>query len=118
MTSSTNSSAITEKVTLGQPITFTSTLKRVTKREKYPSKSELKTWVEAPCKEREGIVVGTRTLWNGNYETEDDPTDGPSSYFVFQQPVPALLVAFALSRKPVLIPLTSAVAALPKPTHA
>jgi hypothetical protein len=49
----------------------------------------------------EGVVVGTRTLQNGHvvYGTWDDP-----NYFVPEEPVPAVLVAFHLRKAPVYVP--------------
>lgn len=104
--------AIKEKATLGQPITFTAILKRVSSRVDVFTNDEKKEWKPRPCIERKGIVVGTRTLWDGTLYYESDGQDGLLSYFTFGNHVPALLVAYALNRKPVLVPLDNAVAAV------
>lgn len=99
--------AITEKVRLGQPVKFTATLERRRVR-------DARYWEEVASEELEGIIVGTRTLWNGTVYTEQlDAEDGGGVYSTFLQSEhkPALLVAFALNRKPVLVPLDNAVAA-------
>lgn len=105
--------AITEKLKLGHPIEFSATLLRVTEKEPHVS-TEKKFWREVSCQAQRGIVVGTRTLWNGRLEWDSDGDEYSSwefSFFVFEEPVPAFLVAFALNRKPVLVPQSACVAA-------
>jgi hypothetical protein len=90
--------AITEKLTLGQPVTFTATLER---RKKLLNRS----WHEVECEERKGVVVGTRTLWDGDIEREEAEEEG--TYYKWFNPSThhnAFLVAFALNRKPILVP--------------
>jgi hypothetical protein len=99
--------AITEKVVLGHPITFTATLTRT-------KNGVHRTWVETPHKERQGIIVGTRTLWDGEmYSERLDEEDG-GGYVTFFTPyhmhISAFLVSYALNRKPVLVLQSNAVA--------
>jgi hypothetical protein len=99
--------AITEKATLGQQVTFDATLSRVrTQGKRY--------WEEVKCDTQKGVVVGSRTLWDGEVYTEHfDEEDGGGYHTIFMQDkhFTALLIAFAMNRKPVLVPV-SAVTAL------
>jgi len=107
MNTETTSAAITEKVTLGQAITFTATYVR-------RSEGNKRRWQQYSHEDRKGIIVGCRTLWDGEVHTEYfDAEDGGGYHSTFMQDShkPAFLVAFALNRKPVLVPVADAVAA-------
>jgi hypothetical protein len=98
--------AITEKLTLGHPITYTATYRRW-------SKGDLRWWQTQEHDERQGIVIGIRTLWDGDVYTEHlDAEDGGgvSSTFTGREHKQAYLVAYALNRKPILVPIAHAVA--------
>jgi hypothetical protein len=102
--------AITEKATLGQAVTFDATLVR----RRLGDRDDTREWRTVKGKQRVGILVGTRTLWNGTVHTEVfDAEDGGGyhSCFVQGDHFPALLVAYALNRKPVLVPLSHIIAA-------
>ncbi len=99
--------AITEKVTLGQAITFDGTLTRT-------KKGRARLWVEEKHEARKGIIVGTRALWDGEMYTERlDEEDGGgyvTMFVPYHMHISAFLVAYALNRKPVLVLQSSAVA--------
>jgi hypothetical protein len=99
--------SITEEVTLGQAITFDATLTR-TKR------GVERAWTEVKHEKRKGIIVGTRVLWDGQMHSEkldDEDGGGYISFFVrCHMHINAFLVAFALNRKPVLVPVAAALA--------
>ena len=96
-------SAITEKATLGQRIRFDRSLVR----QRLNDCNDSREWREVGCGPQEGVLVGSRTLWNGTVHTEYfDASDGGGyhSTFAGTSTVPAFLVAVALNRKPILIP--------------
>jgi len=85
---------MTEKPVLGQPITFTSVLKRDTS--DYPRK----TWRAVP-QTGQGVIVGLRSLQNGY--TQNDIEEGRS--WVLKTITPAFLVAVHLRKSPIYVPL-------------
>ena len=102
--------AIKEKAVLGQRITFDKSLVR----RHLNDREDTREWVEVGCGQQEGVLVGTRTLWNGTVHTEvfdAGDGDGYHSTFMGTSHLQAFLVAVALNRKPILIPQHAAVAA-------
>ncbi len=84
---------------LGDKVTFTATLQR---RQKASDYGTHKYWHRADCAPQTGILIGRRMLSNGK-RVWDGNEEG-FSYRPTEQ-VRAALVAFALHRAPVLVPL-------------
>lgn len=89
--------------TLGQKVTTMKYLKRVSRyiqEGEAPWKTEWKFWDERQLKSPiEGIVIGIRNLSNGknNYIPEHGNDYEPKEHFK------AIIVAYQLSRKPILV---------------
>lgn len=86
---------------LGQQISFSKVLIR--KDLSHPDNRfrRLKKWQEQVVKEQSGIVIGKRTLSNGEKEW-----DSEAGYmYEGKEYFPALLVATSLNSKPVYIPM-------------
>lgn len=89
---------------LGTRITFTHPLYRRTHTANYRTR---KTWEPHPyhadaAKQREGVIVGVRTLANGTRSWEDYG-DGGAYEFIPDEHFTAYLIAFDLHRKPVYV---------------
>jgi hypothetical protein len=90
-----------EEIKLGQPVIFSKVLYR--KELQHPEKryKRIKKWLEKPVKEQSGIIIGKRTLSNGETEWEEEVGNIYEGKEYFQ----ALLIATSLSAKPVFIPM-------------
>lgn len=90
---------------IGTRIEFTATLKR---RTNYPhgEYGAQKYWFRNECAPTTGLIIGLRTLSNGKrmwIGSEEGFEYTPTEHFR------ALLIAYAMNRKPVLVPLESVV---------
>jgi len=81
---------------LGDRVIFTARLHRVRARG-----TSRVTWQRIATNTRDGIYIGTRTLWDGNRSFEDEVgyIFEPISHFE------AALVVFAERQKPIFVPL-------------
>ena len=89
---------------LGQRVTFTHPLYRHTRGTNY---TVHKTWEPHPyyadaAKQRDGIIVGKRSLANGTTQWQDYG-DGGMYEFIPNEYFAAYLIAFDLRRKPVYV---------------
>lgn len=91
-----------EEIKLGQPISFSIVFVR---REEWKKGEYLttrrKVWGHKQVSETTGIIIGKRTLSNGNthHDSEAGWMYAADEYF------PAYIVAFDLKRSPVLVPI-------------
>ena len=97
--------------TLGEKIHIESKLVRrqtqkVNAHSLYPTKYVYKYWAEVPF-ERDGIIVGIRTLQNGKRGLDGEH----GYYFAAEEYIKVLLVAYSLREKPVHVPFNGTIGA-------
>lgn len=95
--------------TLGQPLTFTHALHR-TIAGTDPARPLRKVWEPRPASWHvprtttlHGIIIGIRTLADGEFATAGGPYDPPEEVFISTDHYTAYLVAYDLRRKPVYV---------------
>lgn len=88
------------KLELGQKVRFGKRLERINVTPR-PSRGRFTAyeWQPVPIESTEGVVVGTRTVYNGRSVWQ--PEEG--GYFVQEKSVPAVLVSFNMRKAPIYV---------------